>query len=100
AASRGVAACQYFAPRFAAVAGLVDAALGVVIPEVAGGAGVNGVGILRVHQDAGDVLGIFQADIGPVLATVRRFVNAVAHGDAVARPRLAAAHPHDLRVGG
>ena len=100
AAGRSIAARQHFAPRLAAVAGLVDAALVVVVPQMAGGTRVNRVAVLRIDQDPGDVLGILQADIGPVLAAVGRFVDAVADRDAVAHPGLAGAHPHDLRIGG
>ena len=81
-----LAPAEHFAPGLAAVGGLVDAALVVVVPEVAGGAGVDGVAVLGIDQDLGDVFGILQADVGPVLAAVGRFVDAVADGDAVARP--------------
>ena len=86
--------------RLAAVGGLVDAALVVVVPEVSGSAGVDGVAVAGIDQDFGDALGIVQADIGPVLAAVGGFVDAVADGDAVADPGFAGAHPHVLGIGG
>ena len=44
------------------------------------------------------MLGVFQADIGPVLAAVGGFVNAVADRNAIAHPGFAGANPDDFRV--
>src|SRR5262249_17370841 len=46
-----------------------------------------------------DVLGVLQPNIGPVLATVGGFVDAVADRHAVAHPAFTAAGPDDLRIG-
>ena len=80
--------------------GLVNAALVVVVPQMAGRADQNVVAIRRIDQNFGDVLGIFQADVGPVLAAVGRFVDAVTDGHAVAHPRFAGADPNCFRIGG
>src|SRR6516162_4439379 len=63
-------------------------------------AGVNDVAVFRIYQDAGDVLGILQAHIGPVVATIDGLVNTISDRDAVTYPRLARAHPNNFWVGG
>src|SRR6185369_4201419 len=85
-------------PGLAAVDGLVEPAIRAVAPELAGGAGVDGVAAPRIGQDPGDALGLLQPHVGPALAAVGGLVDAVADGYVVARPRLAGPHPDDLRV--
>src|SRR4029078_1874871 len=98
AAGREVGALEHSRPRLAAVGRLVDAAVVAVAPQLARHADVDGVGAARVDEDLGDALRVRQAHVGPTVAAVGRLVDAVADRDAVARPRLAAAHPHGLRV--
>src|SRR4029078_8785898 len=90
-------ALEDLVPRLAAVGGLVDAALVAVAPELAGDAELDVDGVGGVYEDLGDALGLFEAEVGPVVAAVGRLVDAVADGDAVARPGLAAADPDDFR---
>src|SRR5712671_4284551 len=99
AARRGVArVAQDQGPALPAVAAAVDAALLAVAPELAGDARIDHVRALRVHEDAGDALGLGQAHVGPRLASVGGLVDTVADGDRVARPGLAGADPDGPRV--
>ena len=100
ASGGSVGAGQDFAPRLAAVAGFVDAALVVIVPEMSGGAGEDGVAVGGVDEDFGDVLGILEPQVGPVLAAIGGFIDAVPDGDAVANPAFAAAHPDNFGIGG
>ena len=52
AAGRLIGARQHLAPRLPAVGRLVHPALGAVVPEVAGGAGIHGVAAARIDEDA------------------------------------------------
>src|SRR6266849_1421437 len=65
---------------------------------MAGGAGPYRVAVGRAHLDAGDALGILEAGPLPGVAAVCRLIETVAHRSAVARPRLARAHPDGLRI--
>src|SRR5260370_4607949 len=56
------------------------------------------ISIVRIDQDFCDVLAVLQPDVGPVLASIGRFIYAIADRNAVAHPRLAAAHPDRLRI--
>ena len=89
AARREVSAGEDQVPALAAVGRLVEAAVGAVAPERTRRAGVHGVAVLRVDDDAGDPFRLGQPDVGPGLAAVGRLVDAVADGDRVARPALA-----------
>ena len=79
AAAGPIGAGQDFVPCLAAVACLIDSAFVVVVPQVAGGAGKHIVAVGGIHQDARDALRVFQANVGPVFATVRGLVNTIAH---------------------
>src|SRR5207248_9515053 len=85
-------------PGLAAIGGAVDAALLAVAPELAGDAGVDEVGILRVYDHAGDAFGLGHAHVLPGLAAVGGLVDAVADRDGVARPGFAGAHPDGARI--
>src|SRR5262249_27888208 len=63
-----------------------------------GGASKDGVAVGGINQNSRDALGVFQSRVGPVLATVGGFVNAIADGDAIARPALARSYPDGLMV--
>ncbi len=89
---------EHLLPGLAAVRRLVDAAVRVAVPEMAGGAGPDGVAVGRAHLDAGDALGVLEADPLPGVAAVGGLVEAVPDRGAVAGPRLAGAHPDLLRV--
>src|SRR6266508_901841 len=97
-ARRSVRALQNLRPCLAAVRGLVEAALVAVAPKLARSADVDRVRVARVYQNLCDAFGFLQSDVGPVLAAVRGFVDAVANRDAVARPRLARANPDHFGV--
>src|SRR5262249_48228213 len=62
------------------------------------GGDVNDVGVARVDEDAGQVLGVAQADVLPGGAAVGALVKAVAEADAALRLVLAAAEPDDVGV--
>src|SRR5262245_38705122 len=57
-------------PSLAAVGGLVNSALFVLAEETAERSDVDGVGVLRVNNDARDGLRLFQSDVGEGLAPV------------------------------
>ena len=85
-------------PGLAAVGRLVDPALVVAVPEVAGGADPDGVAVARVNGDPGDVLAVLEPRLLPGVAAVGRLVEPVADRDAVSDPRLAGPHPDGLRI--
>ena len=86
-------------PGDAAVGGLEDAALFVGAPQPAHRRHVDDVGVLRVDDDAADVLRVAQAHVLPGLAAVDRLVDAVTPRGALAIVRFAGAHPHDVGIG-
>ena len=94
ATRREISALEHERPVRAAVGRAIQAAIGAIAPEFARHARVDDVSVLRTHDDARDALAVRQPDVGPVVAAVGRFVDAVAHRDAVARPTLARADPH------
>src|SRR5262249_4042259 len=96
AARRSVRTLQNLRPCLATVRGLVEAALITVAPELARRADVDRVRVARIYQNLCDAFGLLQSDVGPILAAVRGFVDAVANRDAVAGPRFAPAHPADF----
>src|SRR5215831_18170629 len=59
---------------------------------------INRLGMLRIDRDLGDALAVLEPHLRPVVAAVRRLVDAVAHRDAIARPRFPGAHPHRLGI--
>src|SRR5207248_6765343 len=77
---------------------LVEAAIRAVAPQLSGGAGVDGVGVARIDDDARDPLRLREPHVLPALAAVDGLVDAVADGDGIARPRFARSHPDDLRI--
>ena len=89
---------QRLLPGFAAVHRFVDAALTTRPPQAAGGRDEDDVVVARVDDDAVDAAGRFETHVGVGLAPVRRLVDAVAPRRALAVVRLAAAHPHQIRV--
>src|SRR5439155_23472041 len=85
-------------PRFAAVLGAVDAALGVGPEGVTQYRGKGDVGVARVDGHLAD-LAFLLPDVQPVLAAVGRSVNAVADDDVAADVGLAGAGVDDVGVG-
>src|SRR5262245_7043514 len=89
---------QHLTPCFAAVDGLEDAALFVRPPLATQAAGVHEVGVLRVDDDARDLVRLRETDVRPVLAGIDGFVHAVADRRVVARILLAGADVYDVRI--
>ena len=58
-----------------------------------------GSGSLRVDVDHRDHLAVAQAEMRPRLSRIRRFVDAVAHGEIGPDDPRAAAHVDDVRIG-
>src|SRR5438270_10800833 len=44
------------------------------------------------------MFGILEPNVGPVLAAIGGFVNTIAHGNAVARPRFTGPRPNNLGI--
>src|SRR5437763_11071391 len=65
-----------------------------------GHADVHSVRVRRIDENLYDALGLLEPHVRPVVAAVRGLVDAVAHGDAVARPRFTRADPDRFRIGG
>ena len=80
-------------PRLAAVLGHEQAALGVGREEVAHRGDVDDVRVLRMDEDARDVVRVAQAHVRPRLARVGRLVDAVAGVRAARLVGLAGADP-------
>src|SRR5437868_6859583 len=98
ATGRTIWSSQHFLPGLAAVGGFENAALVIVIPHMAGCTHQDGIAILGIDENLGDVLAVFKSDVGPVLATVSRLVHSVANRDTVTRPGLARSDPNCFRV--
>ena len=96
AAGRRIWAFQDFAPGLAAVGGLVEATVVAVAPKLSGHTRVNRVAVFRIHENPGNALRIRQSHVVPTVATIGRFVDAVANRGAIARPGFAGAHPDGL----
>ena len=93
-----VADLEHLRPRFVAVAGQVHATFATRAPQRTLCGDINGVGVLRMNQDAGDVFGALEAHVAETLAAVDRFVDAVAVGHRALAVVLAGAYPDRQRV--
>ena len=91
---------EHLLPGLAAVGGAEDAALGVGAVGVAEGGDEEAVGIARVDEDGGDLLGVAESEVTPGLAGVGGLVHAVADGEIGALESFAAAHVDGVGVGG
>src|SRR5207302_1747981 len=90
---------QALFPALAAVAGLVDAALGIGPEGVSLGSDVRDVGIGGMHPHARYLLRLGETERGPCLAAVGRLPDAVAVGHVAADRELAGADVHDVGIG-
>src|SRR5262249_21769427 len=77
---------------------LEHAALNIRSPSMAKGSDVEDVGVAWMDDNAANMRPFLQAHVGPRLAAVARFVDAVAPRDAVARVGRPGADPNDVRV--
>src|SRR4029079_3436094 len=68
-------------PRFATIGRTKHAALFVGAVRMTERSDVNEIRIARIDEDRADLLGVAQAEMLPRLATVSRFVHAVAGGE-------------------
>ncbi len=85
-------------PGLPAVGGLVEPAVAAAVEHRPLGGHVHDVGVARVDQDLGDVLGIGEPHVAPGAAGVHGLVDAVAVGDRALRVVLARAHPDHVGV--
>jgi hypothetical protein len=97
--ARLVVDVQDLLPRFAAVLGTEDAALGVRAPDVALRRDVDEVGVLRVHAHARDLARVLESHVLPGAAGVGRLVHAVAVRGVAADRLFAGADVDDVRIG-
>ena len=88
---------QHLRPRAAAVNRLVEAAFAARRPQRALRRDEHRVAVFGTDDDAADVLGGLEADVGPRTAAVVALVHAVAVRDRALRIPLAGADPHDVR---
>src|SRR4051812_16796163 len=95
--TRAVIDVEHFLPGLPTVGRFVDAAVFARAIQAAERADIDDVGVLRMYEKAADLIGLLQAHVLPGLATVGRFIDAVAVRDAVARVRLTGADPDDIR---
>ena len=85
-------------PGAAAIDRLVQAAVGAVRPQAARRADIDRVAVLGIDQHARDPLAVGQADPGPGLAAIDRFIDAIADRDRVAGPAFAGPDPHHFGI--
>src|SRR5205085_1469993 len=97
-AGRGIPTLQNLVPGLAAIRCFVEAPIGRIAPERSGHRRINRVAARRTHDDFRDPFRVRQPGEIPGLATVDRFINAVADRHAVARPAFAGADPDVLRI--
>ena len=97
-ASRVLVAVEDLLEGPAAVLRPEDAPLGVRAVGMAEGGDEDPVGVLGVHDDHGNLLGVAQAQVLPGLAAVRGAVDAVAGGEVGPLQAFAAAHVDHLRI--
>lgn len=86
-------------PSLTAIIGDEDAAMGAVGECVPERADDDVVVIARVDQNPRNVPGLFEAGVGPGIATIGALVDAVAVADVVSGIRLAGSNPNRLVVG-
>jgi hypothetical protein len=84
----------------AAVGGAEEAAFCVGAIGVAGDGNEDGVGVAGVDGDLANLLAVSQTKVGPRLACVGGFVDAVAGGEVGAGEAFAAADVDEIGVGG
>ena len=94
-----VAAEKNFLPGLAAIFRSKYAALFVRRPHMSLRRDVNDIRILRMDANARNLSRVFQADVLPGLAAVRRFVNSIAVRNVAANRRLAHADIDRVRIG-
>ena len=96
--ARVVVDLQDLLPRLAAVDRFVDPALAARPPEAAGRRDEDDVVCSRIDDDAADVAGGAEADVGVGLAAVGRLVDAVAPRCALTVVRFTGPDPDEIRV--
>ena len=89
-----------FLPVLAAIGRTVKAALFAGTVRVAEDGGENPVWIARIDGERGDLLAVAKAEMGPGLARVGGFVDAVADGEIGAMQSFAAGDINDVGIGG
>src|SRR5205814_7218922 len=72
--------------------------VGRIAPQRARNRDENRVAIPWINGYPRDAFGLFQAGTRPCFATVGGFVDTVANGHAVARPRFTSAYPNIFRI--
>ena len=91
---------QHLRPRLPAIGRLVEAAVAARGPQRALGGHVDGVAVFRIDDDAADVLGGVEPDVGPRSPAVVALVDAVAIRDRSLRVAFAGPDPDDVRTPG
>ncbi len=86
-------------PVVAAIAGFVQTALAALAPQRSLRRHPDGVGIVRMHNDLADVLGLFQTEILPAGTAVKAAINTITKANVATADILAGADPDDVRIG-
>ncbi len=90
---------QLLLPMLAAVGRQVHAALGVGAEHVPHRGHQHPIRIVRIHQNAPDVVGGLEPDVGPRIPGIVRPVDSVAGGNVVARSDLSGSDVDDVGIG-
>ncbi len=98
-AAGAIVEIQNFFPGFAAIARAVDAAIRIGAVSVAERSNENDIGIRGMDDDGADVACVFEADVGPGLSGIGRFVNAIAERNIAADARFAGAGVDHVGIG-
>src|SRR5579859_632238 len=91
---------KHVLPGFAAVVGLVDAAVASRPPKRTFSGDENNIAVTRVNCDAADMLGFLQAHVRPALAAILGAIDAIPITDATLAVALAASYPHHAGIFG
>ena len=89
---------QDLIPGLSAIDRLIYAARSTFGPGRSLNAGIDHLRVVRVYNDAVDVAGVFEADVGPGMPPINGFVHAVARVVAIPGVAFAGAYVNDVWI--
>src|SRR4029077_20686637 len=98
ATCRKVRPLEDLLPRFAAVDRFVQTTVGRIAPQRARNRDEHRVAVSWINRNPCDAFRFLQASVRPRFAAIGGFVDSVANGHAVARPRFTGADPNVFRI--